>query len=167
MKFRTIVPYTVLSCLCVNAIAQETATSASGDAKGVGGTVAYSLGQVFYTEHSNLFGTISKGVQHAFVIYPAKNNQRVTLQAYPKLNSLSVFPNPTANLLTLHIKDYYSSKLSYSITDISGNLLHSNKVMEQNTQIETSKFIPGIYFVNVYNEERKIIQSFKVLKKYE
>src|SRR5688572_14704694 len=79
--------------------AQESVNSAGGDATGSGGTVAYSIGQVVYTTNTGTSGEVAQGVQHAYEIYTFGINQT-------ELNiSLTVFPNPTANNLTLVISD--------------------------------------------------------------
>lgn len=48
--------------------------------------------------------------------------------------SLSVFPNPTANNLTLQISDYNNQKLSYQLIDMQGKLLSNGQVTAQQTQ---------------------------------
>jgi len=42
--------------------------------------------------------------------------------------SLSVFPNPTTDNLTLQIGDYNNEKLSYQLFDIQGKLLNKGQV---------------------------------------
>jgi hypothetical protein len=80
--------------------AQESANSSGGNASGSGGTVAYSIGQVFYTSNAGSSGTVDPGVQHAYEIYSVGINET-------NLNiSLTAFPNPTTEYLTLQISDF-------------------------------------------------------------
>ena len=80
--------------------AQESANTSGGDATGSGGIVAYSVGQVVYTSNTGSTGTIDQGVQHAYEIFTVGIKET-------ELNiSLSIFPNPTADNLTLQISDY-------------------------------------------------------------
>jgi hypothetical protein len=138
--------------------AQESANAAGGDATGSGGTVAYSGGQVVYTAKSDPSGTVSQGVQQAYEILSVGINET-------ELNiSLSVFPNPTADNLTLQISDYNNEKLTYQLSDMQGKLVNNGQVTAQQTQINTSSLPSATYFINVVNQENKKVQSFKIIK---
>jgi hypothetical protein len=138
--------------------AQESANAAGGDATGSGGTVAYSVGQVVYTAKSDPSGTVSQGVQQAYEILSVGINET-------ELNiSLSVFPNPTADNLTLQISDYNNEKLTYQLSDMQGKLVNNGQVTAQQTQINTSSLPSATYFINVVNQENKKVQSFKIIK---
>jgi len=60
----------LLSCILLmcffssSSIAQESTNAAGGDISGSGGSVAYSIGQVVYTTHSEATGIKAQGVQH-------------------------------------------------------------------------------------------------------
>src|SRR6478735_5818225 len=91
--------------------AQESVNSTGGDATGIGGNFSYSVGQVVYTTNSGSLGSVSQGVQQTYEIFIDGVNE--TLLDI----SLSVFPNPAADHLTLEISDYNSQKLSYQFFD--------------------------------------------------
>jgi hypothetical protein len=138
--------------------AQESVNASGGDALGSGGTVAYSVGQVAYTTNAGASGTVSQGVQQAYEIYTVGIKET-------ELNiSLSVFPNPTANNLTLQISDYSHEKLSYQLYDMQGKQISNGQVFAQQTQINTSSLPSATYFINVVNQENKKVQSFKIIK---
>lgn len=138
--------------------AQESVNATGGDATGSGGTVVYSVGQVVYTTNTDATGTVSQGVQQPYEIFTLGIKET-------ELNiSLSVFPNPTADNLTLQIGDYNNEKLSYQLFDIQGKLLNNGQVIAQQTQINTANFPPATYFINVVNQENILVQSFKIIK---
>jgi len=138
--------------------AQESPTASSGDATGSGGTVAYSVGQVVYTTNTDVSGTVSQGVQQAYEIFTLGIKET-------ELNiSLSVYPNPTADNLTLQILDYNNEKLLYQLFDIQGKLLNNGQVTAQQTQINTASLPSATYFINVFNQENKKVKSFKIIK---
>jgi len=141
-----------------SAQAQESANASGGNATGSGGTVAYSVGQVVYTTNTNTFGTVSQGVQQSYEIFTVGINET---ELYI---SLSVFPNPTADNLTLQINDYNNEKLSYQLFDMQGKLLNNGQVTAQQTQINTASLPSATYFINVVNQENKKVQSFKIIK---
>ena len=138
--------------------AQESANASSGDATGSGGAVAYSVGQVVYTTNTDASGTVSQGVQQAYEILTVGINET-------KLNiSLSVFPNPTTDNLTLQVSNFELSTLNFQLYDMQGKLLTNGQVTAQQTQINTSSLPPATYYINVVNQENKKVQSFKIIK---
>ena len=78
--------------------------------------------------------------------------------------SLSAFPNPTTENLTIQISDYKNEKLSYQLFDMQGKLLKNGQIAAQQTQINMSSLPSAFYFVHVVNQENKIVQSFKIIK---
>jgi hypothetical protein len=137
---------------------QESVNAAGGDAMGNGGTVAFTVGQVVYTTNTNVTGTISRGVQQPYEIYSmgiAEDKADI---------SISVFPNPTADNLTLEISEYTSGKLYYHLLDMQGRLLAWNQITVNQMQISTAGLPPGTYFMHVVNQVNKKVQSFKIVK---
>jgi hypothetical protein len=138
--------------------AQESANSSGGDATGSGGTVAYSIGQVVYTTNTGSNGSVAQGVQHAYEIFT------VGITETELSISLTAFPNPTMENLTLQISDYNNEKLSYQLFDMQGKQLSSGQVTTQKTQINMNGLPSATYLINVVNQENKQVQSFKVIK---
>ncbi len=136
--------------------AQETTNATGGSATGSGGSVVYSLGQVFYKTNTDSSGSVAQGVQHAYEIYTVGVKET-------ELNiSLQLFPNPTAENLTLQISQYQN--LSYQLFDMQGKLLSNSPIAAEQTQINMSSLPEATYFVNVLNQENKLVQSFKIIK---
>ena len=138
--------------------AQQSANAAGGDATGSGGSAAYSVGQVVYTVNNSPSGTVSQGVQQAYEIFLIGINETELN------NSLSVFPNPIVDNLTLQISDYNNEKLSYQLFDMQGKLLSKGQIIAQQTQIKTASLPSATYFIEVLNQENKQVQSFKIIK---
>ena len=136
--------------------AQETNNAGGGSATGSGGTAVYSLGQVFYTTGSGSAGTVAQGVQQAYEIYTVGVNETELAV------SLKLFPNPTAENLTLQVSQYQN--LSYQLFDMQGKLLSNSPITAEQTQINMNSLPEATYFVNVFNQANKLVQSFKIIK---
>ncbi len=149
----------ILLCLCLTTQAQETTTASGGDASGSGGTVAYSIGQVIYTTNTSASGTVSQGVQQAYEIFS------VGIQETNLNISLSFFPNPTTDNLTVQISNYNDEKLSYELYDIQGKLLINGQITSQQTQINTASLTPATYFIHIVDQKNKKVKSSKIIKK--
>ena len=94
--------------------AQEASVASGGDASSNDGTVSYSIGQVVYTTHDGVNGTISQGVQQAYEIYS------VGINAMPENMAMSVFPNPTTDNLTLQVDRPDDQEMYYQLIDMQG-----------------------------------------------
>ena len=159
MKHKKIKLCVLLLSIGISAQAQQATTAWGGDASGSGGTVAFSVGQVVYNTDIGTNGSVAQGVQQAYEIFTVGIKET-------ELNmSLSVFPNPTANNLTLQISDYNNEKLSYKLYDMQGRLLSNGQVTAKQTQINTASLPTASYFMNVVNQENKSVQSFKIIKR--
>ena len=138
--------------------AQESSNSAGGDASGAGGSVAYSIGQVVYTTNTGSNGSEAQGVQHAYEIFSVGIKETA-------LNiSLTAFPNPTSENLTLQISDYNNEQLSYQLFDVQGKQLSNGQITAPQTQINMNSLPTATYFIDVLSPDNKRIQSFKIIK---
>ena len=132
-------------------------SASGGDATGSGGSVAYSVGQIVYTTSTGTTGSVAQGVEQAYEIYSVGIKET-------SLNiSLSVFPNPTSDFLTLKVEDYNDETLSFDLLDEQGKLILSEQITNQETQVAMSTLARGSYFINIVQTNKKI-QTFKIIK---
>jgi hypothetical protein len=143
--------------------AQQSLNTTGGNASGNGGSVSYSVGQVFFTTTKNANGMVARGVQQPFeilIITGIEEAKGINL-------SCSVYPNPTTDYLTLKIDASASIRiqnLSYQLFDMNGRLLRSGKLESHETQIAMINLVPETYLLQVF-DQNKIVKSFKIIKK--
>lgn len=140
--------------------AQTSVNATGGNASGSGGTVAYSVGQVVYTTNTGTNGSVAQGVQKPFeisVVTAIEEAKGINL-------SVSAYPNPTTDNLTLEVKDFKLSTLHFQLYDMSGKLLQSEKITGNQTSIVMSNLVPANYFVKVV-QNNKEVKTFKIIKK--
>ena len=94
--------------------AQTSINTAGSKAAGSGGTISYSIGQIDYQTHTGTNGSVAEGVQQPYEI-SVVNATEETIDI--KL-SVSVFPNPATDYLTLEVKDTDYSKLRFQLFDM-------------------------------------------------
>lgn len=149
----------VLLALCFGELsAQESINASGGEASGTGGSSSYSVGQTFYTHHTSGKGSFLSGVQQAYeiMILTGIDVKAISLE-------LSVYPNPTADVLNLQVSSSFSDALSYQLYDMQGNILFSNSITDSTTPISLHAFASSTYFLKVFNSKGEI-KSFKILK---
>jgi len=141
--------------------AQQASIASGGDASGVGGSVAYSVGQIVYTTNTGITGSVAQGVQQPYEISITTG----MLETDIKLN-LSAYPNPTTNYLMLQIDASASlsnQSMSYQLYDISGKLLESNTIVASSTTIKMEQMPTGTYLLKV-TQNNKEVKTFKIIK---
>ena len=139
--------------------AQESVNASGGNASGSGGSVSYSVGQVVYQTHTGSNGSVAEGVQQPYEIsvvtgiYEAKG---INL-------SVTAYPNPTTDYLTLSIDKFDISNLSYHLYDMNGILLQNAKITGNQTSIAMGNLVPANYLVKVI-QGNKEVKTFKIIK---
>jgi hypothetical protein len=139
--------------------AQESVNATGGDALGSGGSASYSVGQVVYTTNTGTNGSVAQGVQQAFEISVVTG-----LEEAKGINlSVSAYPNPTTDYLTLEVKDVELLNLHFQMYDMNGKLLQNEKITGNQTSIVMSNLVPATYFVKVI-QGNKEFKTFKIIK---
>ncbi len=154
MKRRLILLMATIALVGAKTQAQTAVATAGGEA----GTVSFTVGQAFVDPVASDAGSITPGVQQAYeiTIVDGIENTFVTLEA-------AVYPNPTADWLTLSVDNYDSAPLRYTLTDNNGRTIETADVVDQQTQIDMSSLTPAVYFLRVDNGER-VVKTFKIVK---
>ena len=140
--------------------AQTSINATGGNASGSGGSASYSVGQVVYTTNTGTNGSVAQGVQQPFeisVVTAIEEAKGINL-------SVSAYPNPTTDYLTLEVKEYELSNLHFQLYDMSGKLLQNEKITGNQTSIVMSNLVPATYFVKVI-QDNKEVKTFKIIKK--
>jgi len=139
--------------------AQESVNATGGDASGSGGSASYSVGQVVYTTNVGTNGSVSQGVQQPYeisVVTAIEEAKGINL-------TVTAYPNPTTDYLTLSIDEFEISNLSYQLHDMNGKLLQNEKITGNQTSIVMSNLVPATYFVKVI-QWNKEVKTFKIIK---
>ena len=139
--------------------AQESVNATGGNASGSGGSASYSVGQVVYTTNTGTSGSVAQGVQQTYEISVVTG-----LEEAKGINlSVSAYPNPTTDYLTLEVKEFELSNLHFQLYDLNGKLLQNEKITGNQTSIVMSNLVPATYFVKVV-QGNKEIKTFKIIK---
>jgi hypothetical protein len=139
--------------------AQQAPVTTGNEAIGSGGSASYSVGQIMYTTNTGTTGSMAQGVQHPYEIATLGTDN------FPELTlKFSAYPNPTTDMLTLSIENYEVKNLSYQLIDITGKIIQTNKITQDQTIIDMSNRIPAAYFFAI-SENNKMLKTFKIMKK--
>ncbi|PKN95595.1 MAG: hypothetical protein CVU43_24405 [Chloroflexi bacterium HGW-Chloroflexi-5] len=157
-KHRSKVFFALLMIFCFStAFSQEATVVSGGNASGSGGSVSYSVGQIDYQAPNGSSGVITEGIQQPYEIFE--------IEAIDEAGniSLSVYPNPTVDFLTLEINDFDLSTLSFRLSDIQGKVLLEKEITESKSNIPMENLTSATYFLTV-SDKNGMIKTFKIIK---
>ena len=145
--------------------AQESINATGGSASGNGGTVTYTVGQTGYHTYVGTNGSVAEGVQQPFeisIVTAVEGTEEITL-------SVSVYPNPTADYLTLSMYDETMTSddlalYSYQLLDMNGKALLKARIAETQTSINMSNLLPATYLLKVISNSKEV-KTFKIVKR--
>ena len=139
--------------------AQTAIPTTGGNASGSGGSVSYSVGQVVYQTYTGTNTSVAEGVQQPYEISVVNGIEEATGISL----SVSAYPNPTTDYLTLEVNHFELSNVYFQLYDLQGKLLQSEKITGKQTSIVMNNLASATYFVKVV-QRNKEIKSFKIIK---
>ena len=145
----------MLSVAAISGYAQSAVATAGGEATG-DGSVSFTVGQTVFTTVANENGSISQGVQQAYVITEETGIEITQIQ-------LRAFPNPTSDVLNLQINGGDFKNVSYALYNNTSKLIDKGTVNGSDTQISMGAYKAGVYFLEV-KADGKTVKRFKVVK---
>jgi len=159
MKNKQLITAFLLTLALIKVNAQISINVSGGNASGNGGSSSYSIGQVVC--HTNISSNVSvaEGIQQPYEISVV-----TFIDEAKNINlSISTYPNPTTDYLTLEVYDFELLNLYYQLSNVNGKLIQSGKISEKQTIIAMQDFIPSTYFLRIFQGNKKI-KTFKIIK---
>lgn len=150
--------YLVFFLLPFFSFSQQDNVSVGGDVSGSGGSVSYSVGQVFNQYQSGSTGNLNQGVQQPYEIDVTLGSEHSNINL-----SCSVFPNPAQNFLILTSSFSPSMAYTANLFDAAGKLLSTTLIQSSKTEINLGPYSNGVYFLSVINNQ-ETIKQFKIIK---
>ena len=154
MKKKIFTTMALLMAMATASLAQSAVATAGGEATG-DGSVSFTVGQTVFTTVANENGSISQGVQQAYVITEETGIEITQIQ-------LRAFPNPTSDVLNLKIDGDFGT-VTYALYNNSSALVTKGTANGSETQIQMGAFKPGLYFLDV-KADGKTVKRFKIIK---
>lgn len=138
-------------------VAQQTVASAGGDGGGSGGKISFTVGQLAFAPAGNESITVNAGVQHAYEVFVISDTKEL-----PGLQ-MKVYPNPSAERVTLNTGESLKPGLVYQLFDGAGNLLQQHEIVSSQTDIALDKLPAAGYLLRVLQADKEI-KVFKIVK---
>ena len=139
--------------------------------------IANSIGSFGTRKHTLAFGTglhnnfemnarISKIKSDGFIdrassdLFGSINLIAILLTSFSSLNNISIAPNPSNGLVTI-TKNNQTTISKINVFDINGKVVKiiDSELNLESIQIDLSKFSSGVYFVEISNDNDKIVRK--------
>ena len=138
--------------------AQKAILSAGNTIENANYTLSYSIGELSIATYKKTTVTLTQGQQQGSLIITSLNSivdSGIKAKAYP---------NPTSNFVMLSIEGHNTGHLKYTLTNVSGSLLLSEKNLSEQQKISMNQYKSGIYFLTVSSRKNNNIHTFKIIK---
>jgi len=116
----------------------------------------WSIGECITATHSAGDYVITQGLHQGSYVITSVEDLRAEIE-------ISVYPNPTTDLLTINLEASARPSSVLTVTDINGKVLQQVEVTNETEQLNFSNYTAGIYFLTV-KQANKLIKSFKIIK---
>jgi hypothetical protein len=153
----------VFSIICLNAISQTVSPeliTASGDYfKSEQMELVWSIGEIMVETYSNTDNFLTQGFHQTNyeVITKVDNISGIDFK-------ISVFPNPTSDLINLQIKGEIKQSMTYKVVDLQGKILLEESNWTTDQQVNISQFSQNMYLLEVSTKDGKKVSVFKIQK---
>lgn len=139
--------------------AQYAITSGGGSSDGNGGSVSYSVGQLFYSNNEGTNGTLVEGVLQSYEISitTGKKEINITLEVI-------AYPNPTTDFLILKVVNSTNKNLMCRLYNLQGKLLEHHKIVDDQYMINMRNLMISTYYLKVFDINEKVVKTFRIVK---
>ncbi len=132
-------------------IASTGASTSSGNVK-----MDYTLGEVVVETFSAGGNTLTQGFHQTNLTLVAIENPEL-------FSEISIYPNPTSELVNIDIPLNYSL-LDITMYDVIGKLIKTNPNASGKVTFDVSSLATGTYYLQVVNPTNQKIKTFKLVK---
>ncbi len=138
-----------------SAFAQEVVSSSGESFATPSGGIDFTVGEVVIETVSNGTNTLTQGFHQTLL-------EVVGLEDLLPDLEVSIFPNPTDELVTIEVSDFHS--LNYQLIDQTGRLIDQDELKSSQTQLNVSKLPAGMYTLLLMVNESGTAKTYQVIK---
>ena len=138
---------------------QDAVVPSGGEGQGSGGTISYTVGQVFYHYYPGDEANITEGVQQAYEISVITDSDLDVYNFH-----LTAFPNPVVDRLVLESEVSNPLPLGWRLCNLTGQVLRQGTLEASRIEINTHDLAAATYFIHI-SQDDQTVQTFKIIKK--
>jgi len=152
MQRNTLLLLSVIATLGTSA--QEVVSTQGNSYSNANGSIDFTIGEVMINTGTDGTTAITQGFHQT-------NWNFVGVEDYALHFEVTVFPNPTEDVLTIQTTTF--ERVTYSLYDAQGKLVLKDALSAEQTPIQVSQLAPGSYSLTL-NNDAQILKTFKLIK---
>lgn len=121
--------------------AQQANPAGGGDAAGIGGSMAWTLGQIDDAWLESPFGSMAQGVQHPVEMLT------VSVPAHAMDPGMVLWPNPATDQVAIDLCGGWAPGMRYEVQDASGRRVAEGPVVASRFSIPVREWPAASYFI--------------------
>jgi hypothetical protein len=153
----TIAAMALFGAIKAQTVMPEVLSSSGGSGQSAQASLAWTIGEPVTTTVSNGTSTLTQGFQQPTLLIATAQKEN------NELTSLLVYPNPTADYVTLKMDQSNQTAYIYRVFDSAGKLVSEGKATAANPNISFQGLASGQYTISLFNQNSKQ-QSISIIK---
>ena len=133
--------------------AQITNNASGNDISNQFGSIAYTIGEVFYIQKGSQF-FLTEGIQNGITINPIISNSSI---------KVLVYPNPTSDFINFKVQNLFFNNLSFILYNDIGHELLKGAILNSNTTVSLSQLPSSVYLIKIYRNQTEMA-VYKIIK---
>lgn len=153
----TLAAFALMGALKAQTVMPQVVSSSGGSGQNAQGSLDWTIGEAVTATVSGGSSTLTQGFQQPTLLIATAQNE-----SNPLLNML-LYPNPTADYVTLKLDPSKDAVYNFKIFDATGKLVNEGKASTANPTISFQGLASGQYTVSLISPTSKQ-QSISIIK---
>jgi hypothetical protein len=153
----TIAALALMGTIKAQTVMPEVFSSSGGSGQNAQGSLAWTIGEPVTATVSDGTSTLTQGFQQPTLLIATAQNENIDAQ------NLIVYPNPTADFITLKFDHSKEAQYNFRVYDSTGKLVNEGKATTANPNISFQGYASGQYSISLQSPSLKQ-QSTSIIK---
>ena len=153
---RTLI-FLLLTIFCCTLKAQQVVATAGEQFSNTNGSISYTIGEGVASTLTDGDKTVTQGFHQTTI------SITVFKDSVADDFSMTAFPNPATQAVTLKTDQVIIPGLKYLITDQGGKIIVQKRIENEETVIPVEQLPDGVYIIKIQDNQKEI-KSIKIIK---
>ena len=149
--------FLLLTIFCCSLKAQQVVATAGEQFSNINGSISYTVGEGVANTFTGGDQTLTQGFHQTTISIAVFKDSNVDEF------SMTAFPNPAIQTVTLKTDQDKISGMRYLMTDQGGKIIVQKKIESEETVIPVEQLPDGVYIIKILDNQKEL-KSFKIIK---
>lgn len=153
----TIAAFALIGAVRAQTVMPQVVSSSGGSGQNAQGSLDWTIGEPVTSTVTDGTSTLTQGFQQPTLLIATAQTD------LNELTQLVVYPNPTADYVTLKLNKYDNNQYTYKVHDISGKIVLEGKASTNNANVSFHGLASGQYTLSLIDNQLKS-QNISIIK---